>query len=138
MRVLVTARAQGSRSTSGPRAGLWALDGELVRPPMPSCGDHRCSCAGGWAGLVSAEAADTARVVDLDLQREGLLAAFADALFGVEGPDSADPGQTADGCPDWVADLVDQHLDRARSHPLDALVSLADGQPAAMPLPLSA
>ena len=105
---------------------------------MPRCGDPRCSCAGGWAGLISAEAADTARVVDLDLQREGLLAAFADALFGIEGhgsdPDQADRADPP--CPEWVAELVDQHLDLARSHPLDALISLADGQPVATPLPL--
>jgi hypothetical protein len=138
MRVLVTARARGSRSASRPGASRQALDGELVRPPMPSCGNHRCSCAGAWAGLVSTQAADTARVVDLDLQREGLLAAFADALFDIDGPGSDDPDQRDQPCPEWVAELVDQHLDLARSHPLDALVSLVDGQPAAARLPLSA
>lgn len=127
MRVLVAAQVRGSRSAPRASAMVWALDGELVRPPVPRCGDRRCACARQWGGLVSGQATETARVVELDLQREGLQAAFADALIGCEWPVDGgdDPG------PEWIVELVDQHLDLARTHPLGALVSLADGQPAA-------
>jgi sugar lactone lactonase YvrE len=71
-------------------------------------------------------------VIEVDLQREGLLAAFADAYFELDGFDADGDG------PEWLLALVDQHLDLARSHPVGELVSLGDGPPMVASLPLSA
>ena len=60
-------------------------------------------------------------MVDLAIQREGLVAAFTDAL--------ADHGWVdleADEQPGWVDDLVDQHLDLASSHPVGTVLHLDD------------
>jgi hypothetical protein len=103
-----------------------ALDGELLRPPSLRCADPRCGCGQAWVGLASGRAAVTGVVVDLAVQREGLVAAFTDAL--------ADHGWVdieADEHPGWVDDLVDQHLDLASSHPVGTVLHLDDQEPVA-------
>jgi len=126
MRVLVAGDDIGSGAA---RRRGWALEGELLRPPSPPCGDTACGCGQRWTGLASARAAQTGVVAELHLEREGLLAAFVDALRneGRLGDDENDP----DDEPDWVADLVDQHLDLARAHPLATVIDLHDGLPVA-------
>ncbi len=128
MRVLVAAQVRPATSAPRAEAAVWALDGELVRPPASRCGDRRCACARQWAGLASGKTTQAARVVELDLQREGLLAAFVDALTGCEWPLDGDPDDADDLSPEWIVELVDQHLDLAGSQPLGALVWLTDGQ----------
>jgi hypothetical protein len=102
-----------------------ALDGELVRPPVPGCGDPGCDCDQVWVGVVSGQAAPAVMVVELSIQRAGLVAAFTDALAnqGRLHPDDDDDAA-------WVADLVDQHLELARAHPLATVIDLGRGEPA--------
>jgi hypothetical protein len=125
MRVLV--------ATTGARPGRvrplrpeTALEGELVRPPVPACADPACDCDRVWMGLASDQAATTGLVVELAIQRAGLLAAFTDALCNQGRLDPADDEEA-----EWVADLVDQHLELARAHPVSTLVDLRDGEPVA-------
>ena len=123
MRVLVatTVIATGPAG-AGLRPGSGrALDGELVRPPAPPCGDATCTCARDWTGLVSGRACTLVVVAERAIEREGLVAAFADALRDLGRLDPDEPDDAA-----WVADLVDQHLELARAHPVSTVLDLAD------------
>jgi hypothetical protein len=111
------------------RRRSWALEGELVRPPGPSCGDPACACGRRWTGLASARAAQTGVVAELHIEREGLLAAFIDALRN-EGRLVDDEDEPDDEL-DWVSDLVDQHLDLAKAHAVATVIDLDDGRPVA-------
>ncbi len=104
------------------------LEGELVLPPGPGCTTPGCRCGLDWVGLTSGGRCTTAAVVELELQAEGLVAAFADALANQGLLDAVDLG--LDQPPAVILELVDQHLELARAHPVGTLIELASGQPA--------
>ncbi len=115
MHVLVaTTQTQGDR----PDDVSWTVEGELVRLPGLTCADPRCGCDRSWAGLASSRTTTTCRVVDLDIQREGLRAAFGDALWR-EGWLAADDT--------WVDDFVECHLEIASAFALGSVLEVEGG-----------
>ena len=116
MHVLVaTTQTQGLR----PDDFCWTIEGELVRLPGLTCADPRCGCDRSWAGLASSRATTTCRVAELDIQREGLRAAFGDALWR-EGWLAGDDA--------WVDDFVDGHLEIASTFPVGAVLEVDHGE----------
>ena len=78
MKVLVATR-DGQGDVAGDYC--FTVEGELVTPPILECrSPDTCGCGRGFAGLASARATTTAKVVDLELTRDDVRLALAESL----------------------------------------------------------
>jgi hypothetical protein len=108
-----------TRQTQGNRASDFchATVGELVRFGSECDGepiDGSCGCRRSLAGLESGKATTTFCVARLPLSRQELLAKFTESLHRTGWLELLEPGV--------VAEMVNEHLEIARSFPVGAIL----------------
>lgn len=103
--------------TQGEKAGdyHWCVEGELLWIQEPCGTDRRdrempCGCGRGFSGVSSRVGNTTARVADVELSREELVAALEASLEQGGWP------------PIWAAELIDDMIELAAEWPVGAII----------------